>query len=283
MGRQRDLYTKWKRAKQRLRVLFQQPEHTVVVHYSCESFYDRDNNPRSPRVTSIAVRNLDSGQTKSFSIHLVAERRGLLDSIEEHYDKLEREMLQAFYEEVRVCQHCKWLHWNMRDANYGFEALENRMMTLGGRPVVVPEANRFDLARLLVSIYGIGYIQHPRLTKLMERNHVTAKDFLVGADEAIAFEQKQFVKLHQSTLRKVDVLANLAERAHADDLETLSSWWEVNGRSFKAAGEWIREHWLIGAIIVLLGLGTVVARAWPMLSGLFGGNPAVEMPSVRIS
>lgn len=190
MGRQRDLYAKWKHAKQRLSKLFQQPEHTVVVHYSCESFYDRENNPRSPRVTSIAVRNLDSGQTKSFSIHLVAERRGLLDSIEEHYDKLEREMLQDFYEGVRVRQHCKWLHWNMRDANYGFEALENRMMALGGEPVVVPEAHRFDLARLLVGIYGIGYIEHPHLTKLMERNHVTAKDFLVGVDEATAFEQK---------------------------------------------------------------------------------------------
>lgn len=283
MGRQRDLYTKWKRAKQRLSELFQQPEHTVVVHYSCESFYDRENNPRSPRVTSIAVRNLDSGQAKSFSIHLIAERLGLLDSIEKHYDQLEREMLQDFYEEVRVRQHCKWLHWNMRDANFGFEALDNRMKALGGQPVIVPEANRFDLARLLVNIYGKGYIEHPRLTKLMERNHLTAKDYLAGPNEAHAFEQKQFVKLHQSTLRKIDVLANLAERAHASDLDTLSSWWEVNGRSIKAAGEWIREHWLIGAIIVLLGLVTAVARSWPTLSGLFGGNPAVVSPTDRTS
>jgi hypothetical protein len=193
MGKQRDLYAKWKRAKQRLGELFEHPEHTVVIHYSCESFYDRENNPKSPRVTSIAIRNLDSGQTKSFSIHLVAERRGLLDSIEEHYDELEREMLEDYFQEVRVRQHCKWLHWNMRDANYGFEALENRVKALGGEPAIVPEANRFDLARLLVGIYGIGYIEHPRLTKLMERNHITAKDFLVGVDEAAAFEKKQFV------------------------------------------------------------------------------------------
>lgn len=142
MGKQRDLYAKWRRARRQLDELFQHPEHTVVIHYSCESFYDRENNPRSPRVTSIAIRNLDTGQTKSFSIHLIAERRGLLDSMDQHYDQLEQEMLSDFFEEVRVRQHCKWLHWNMRDANYGFEALENRMKVLGGIPVSVPEAIR---------------------------------------------------------------------------------------------------------------------------------------------
>jgi hypothetical protein len=148
MGRQTELYKAWKRAKRRLDELFDQAEHSVIVHYSCESFYDREDNPRSPRITSIAVRNLDSGQTRSFSIHLVAERRGVLDSIDQHYDALEREMLENFCEEVRVRQHCKWIHWNMRDANYGFEALENRLRALGGTPVAaVPEASRHDLSR----------------------------------------------------------------------------------------------------------------------------------------
>jgi hypothetical protein len=269
MGRQRDLYKAWKRAKQQLSDIFQTPEHVVVIHYSCESFYDRDN-PSSPRVTSIAVRNLDTGQTKSFSIHLVAERRGVLDSIERHYDALEREMLEDFFQAVRERQHCKWLHWNMRDANYGFEALENRLKALGGTPVsVVPEDKRVDLSRMLVSIYGVGYISHPRLEKLMERNSITGKDFLTGRQEAEAFENKLFVKLHQSTLRKVDVLANFAGRAHAGDLKTLASWWELNGRSIKAVGEWIREHWLLGAVIAILGLAGAIIRVWPFISGLF--------------
>ena len=91
MGKQREIYKKCRRAQHKLDAVFHQPEHCVVIHYSCESFYDR-KNPRSPRITSIAIRNLESGQTKSFSIHLVAERRGLLDSIEQHYDLLEKEM-----------------------------------------------------------------------------------------------------------------------------------------------------------------------------------------------
>lgn len=270
MGKQRDLYHGWKRAKQQLADVFQTPEHTVVIHYSCESFYDREN-PRSPRVTSIAVRNLDSGQTKSFSIHLVAERRGVLNSIEAHYDDLEREMLEDFFRAVQQRLHCKWLHWNMRDANYGFEALENRLRALGGTPIAtVPEDKRVDLSRILVGIYGVAYISHPRIEKLMEKNSITAKDFLTGKQEADAFESKQFVKLHQSTLRKVDVLANFAGRAHAGDLKTLASWWDLNGRSVKAVGEWLREHWLIGALVALFGLAAAGARAWPWVATLLG-------------
>lgn len=270
MGKQRDLYRGWKRAKEQLNDVFLTPEHSVLVHYSCESFYDRENNPRSPRVTSLAIRNLDSGQTKSFSIHLVAERRNLLDSIDQHYDQLELEMLNDFFAAARERHHCKWLHWNMRDANYGFEALENRVKALGGNPSVVPEERRVDLSRLLVAIYGTGYIGHPRLEKLMEKNHVTGRDFMNGAQEAEAFETKQFVKLHQSTLRKVDVLANLAGRAHAGDLETNSSWWEVNGRSFKAFAEWSREHWAVKAAAALLTLGAAAYKWWPAIAANFG-------------
>ena len=56
--------------------IVERPGDALIVHYSCESFYDR-NDGRTPRVTSIAVRNFDSGQTESFSIHKVAEVRGI--------------------------------------------------------------------------------------------------------------------------------------------------------------------------------------------------------------
>jgi hypothetical protein len=47
------------------------------------------------------VRRLDSGQTLSFSIHQVAEERGVpFDQIEAHYDELERQMLDAFFQHV---------------------------------------------------------------------------------------------------------------------------------------------------------------------------------------
>jgi hypothetical protein len=46
-----------------------------------------------------------------------------------------------------------------------------------------------DLSRPLVELYGVGYIGHPRLEKLIELNHITTGDFMTGKQEAEAFEQ----------------------------------------------------------------------------------------------
>ena len=84
---------KQKIGRAKLESVFADSANTWVIHYSCESFYDRPNGA-SPRITSIAVRQLDSGQTLSFSIHQVAEERGTaFNQIEVHDDDLERQML----------------------------------------------------------------------------------------------------------------------------------------------------------------------------------------------
>lgn len=101
----------------------------------------------------------------------------------------------------------------MRDINYGFKAIEHRYKVLGGQPLTIEDTNKIDLARLLIQCYGVNYIEHPRMEKLLLFNNIQAKDYLKGADEAEAFAQKEYIKLHQSTLRKVDVFADLLNRA----------------------------------------------------------------------
>ena len=126
--------------------LFVEADNCWVVHYSCESFYDRPEG-RSPRITSIAVRKLDTGQTLSFSIHQVAEERRIpFNQIEAHYDQLEREMLDRFYTHVGSHRGMKYIHWNMRDINYGFPAIEHRHRVLGGDPVIIDDDKKIDLA-----------------------------------------------------------------------------------------------------------------------------------------
>ena len=55
----------------------------------------------------------------------------------------------------------KYMHWNMRDINYGFPAIEHRYRVLGGNPVIIDDDKKLDLARLLIDIYGVGYAGHP--------------------------------------------------------------------------------------------------------------------------
>jgi len=82
----------------RLREIDDRRDTTLVIHYSCESFFERPDGS-TPRVTSIAVRNLASGQTESFSIHKVAELKKVpLAQITGHYNQLEKEMLDEFAE-----------------------------------------------------------------------------------------------------------------------------------------------------------------------------------------
>ena len=236
--------------------IFADAANVWTIHYSCESFYDRPEG-RSPRITSIAIRKLDSAQTDSFSIHQVAERQSVpFDEISQRYDELERQMLNEFFDHISHHRGMNYLHWNMRDINFGFAAIEHRYRVLGGEPFVIDDNNKFDLARLLIDIYGVGYIAHPRLQSLMEKNSIQGPHFLSGAQEAEAFENRNFVGLHQSTLRKVDVLTNLACRAHDRILRVNTTWWEMHGGRIRLVLNWFIEH---KAITFLASLASIIA------------------------
>jgi hypothetical protein len=135
----------------------------------------------------------------------------------------------------------------MRDANYGFAAIEHRHRVLGSTPPHVPEDRRRDLAALLIEIYGAGYVGHPRLPKLLDRNKISRLNFLTGQEEAHAFTSGEYVKLHQSTLRKVDVLANIFGRTCDGTLKTDARWHEEYGTSVGGVIEAMTDHWLFKA------------------------------------
>jgi hypothetical protein len=238
-------------------------ENTWVIHYSCESFYDRPNGA-SPRITSIAVRNLKTGQTQSFSIHQRAEREEVaFDQIEASYDDLEKKMLTAFYDFVGRHQGQRYLHWNMRDANYGFAAIDHRFQVLGGSPISIDDNKKFDLARILIDVFGTGYTGHPRLETLLKQNNISPLNFLSGKEEADAFDKKNFVGLHQSTLCKVDVIGNLFYRTADRQLKTNTTWWEMRGGGLRSVVNWIADNKIVALLLGALGL----------LVGILGWHP----------
>ena len=121
MGKASERLRRRREAKKQLTEINKNRNNVLVIHYSCESFYNRLDRT-SPRITSIAVRNLATGQTESFSIHQIAERDKKLsiESINSHYDELEKKMLKDFYDHAEKHKNYTWLHWNMRNINYGF-------------------------------------------------------------------------------------------------------------------------------------------------------------------
>ncbi len=229
----------------------------IVLHYSCESFYDIKDG-RTPRITSIAARNFSTGQTLSFSIHKSAEQsRVPLTQISNRYDELERHMLDEYFEFLRSRHGYTFIHWNMRDINYGFQAIEHRYKVLGGVPYVIDDTKKIDLARELIALFGVRYTPHGvsgRLHSLMELNRITAKDAMTGGEEAVAFENGEYIKLHQSTLRKVDVMANILERVIDGSLKTNSSWIDRTGLHPAVLIELVTEHWIWSVVLFVAGV-----------------------------
>ena len=177
-----------------------------------------------------------------------------MDELDSHYNELEQEMLENFFNLANERKEHKWLHWNMRDENYGFHALELRYKILGGAPYVIQDSNKFDLSRILIGIYGKAYIGHPRLENLMNKNKISPPKFQTGAKEAELFEKKNYVALHQSTLGKTDVLSKVYQLAYESKLKTNANWWEVYGHSVSALMSWFSHHPVIGFGIALLSI-----------------------------
>ncbi len=246
-------------ALEEVKIITSQKKFCYLIHYSCESFYDNING-HSPRITSIAVRHLSSGQTKSFSIHMYAEREGVcIDSFEDKYNQLEKKMLDDFYNFIKIHSNVLWIHWNMRDMHFGFEAIAHRYAVLGGNPVELQHLSLHDLARLLIAIYGENYTEHPRLESIIKHNKISTRDFLTGNKEAEAFQKREYLKLHRSTLRKVDIFSNLLQKVEDRSLKT-----QNNLKLYilypRCWGEKLAQHWLLALLLAIIAIVTFLEQ-----------------------
>ncbi|MBM7846663.1 hypothetical protein [Herpetosiphon giganteus] len=234
----------------------------LIIHYSCESFYDRPAG-YSPRISSIAIKNFSSRQTHSFSIHRIAEfEKVSKDEIEEHYDTLERKMLDEFFIFIKNNKENIYVHWNMRDENYGFQAIYRRYKFLGGKPIIISENQLIDLSHTLINIYGSDYIGHPRIEKLIEKNKISKKNFLTGQQEADAFKDKEYNKLHLSTLYKVDLFANILVKYFEGKLKT-------NNSSLLFKAKELRETPIFQVLEIIAAIGGVVGFIILIINWLF--------------
>ncbi len=274
------------KSRKKLNDIYDDSINAYLIHYSCESFYVAPGQSAvggSTRVTSIAVRNLKSAQTKTWSIHKSAELMGQLQNlsalqgmvaggaapppavIAATLGPLERDMLDGYFAFLSTHTESVFIHWNMRDDNYGFSALEHRYRVLGGQPIVLQDHRKFDLARELVTLYGIKYAPHKsatgrkgRLMSIIEMNKMSDIDALQGADEAAAFLAGQYMKLHQSTLRKVDVLAGIFDRVHDKNIKTNAGFIDKYGIHPVAIVEIAKNNPVVSALIFVPAVGVAL-------------------------
>lgn len=253
-------------ARKRLDDFATYPSNLWSVHYACQNLH-QGQRLGSPRVTAIAARNVGSGETLSFSIQTEAEIAGLGPvQMLARLDTLEGALLDKFADFMTVNRGMRFVHWNMRDATFGFAAIEHRHQVLGGRPVTVPEAQKLDLAKLLVDIYGSGYAGETPLEGLAEKNGISLKAFLRGKEEAEQFERGNYRAVLHSTLAKAKLISDFAELARARTLKTNANWWTLNfGRVREAVEQFDHNPVYAWASIVLTGLSVGFGIVWRAL------------------
>ncbi|MBZ0164627.1 MAG: hypothetical protein K8H74_18180 [Notoacmeibacter sp.] len=228
------------------------PERFYIIHYSCQSLYD-DNDGLSPRITSIAITHYSTEQTLSFSTHAMAEQLHIeRQNVKERFDDIEKELLNEFYKFIRDRRDMYWIHWNMRNLTYGFEHIEHRYRTLTGtEPPVIPVERRINLNEILKSRYGSGYVKDPKMASLMELNGGIHRHFLTGAEEVTAFQNDEFIRMHNSTLCKVGFFHSVIERLTSGKLRTNSRGWGVKlDRLFES--RCAKTIGLVGTIVGIL-------------------------------
>lgn len=257
-----------------LKEILKDKNKSIIIHYSCESFVT--DHGRTPRVTSICMRYLKTAQTKSFSIHLQAQfdKMDFNNLSIEDFDILEKKMLDEFYEFMKNHKDYKWIHWNMRDSNFGFEAIANRYRILNGDSFELDADRRYDLPRILGKIYTYEYeLSSPegRLLNLANRNKITTKDTLKGEDEANAFDKKEYLSLHKSTLRKVDIIDSIIDRAYKNELKVNAKNKNIYGLTILGIFEIVKSNWLL-FVIWTIGFSVLGAAVEPLIQKFFGTN-----------
>lgn len=244
-------YSDYKHADNILRSIEDLPEKYLIIHYSCESFINLGG--KSPKIASISVRQYNNAQTNNFSIHQIAEQLHL-EITDNNYQEIEKKLLDDFFDFVSKRSEKIWLHWNMRDNSFGFGALELRHKVLGGDPVVIDNDKKIDINHLFKQYYGNGYAGDPRIKTLAEKNDFLPKSFLDGEEEAIAFNQHEYVSLAMSTSNKVNIFSSFITAAINKDLKTDVSKWKMRGTNLSGLWATLTSYKVVKAIFWLFNL-----------------------------
>lgn len=242
-------YRDYKDAIKRFENIDHNPEKYFLIHYSCESFINVIDG-RTPRITSIAIKDIDTGQVESFSLHKTAEQKAIpFHEIAEKYDEIEKDMLKEYFAFLKNNKNMFYIHINMRDINYGFKAIEHRGKVLKVAIFALPDSQKIDLGVLLKKRFGDNYIEHPRMDSLCRLNKICSIGYLKGKDEAQAFENHEYVKLHQSTLAKVEMFTNVLKHTINGSLKTRAKWYEIYGLSIQGFFSLINSKWWLKLIL----------------------------------
>lgn len=193
-----------------LRALRATGSPVFAIHYACADLYRANKQP--PSISAIAFEELTSGEVNAYSV---------VDRPSEG----EKHVLSSYFAFLRDHPEARLVHWNMRSADFGFRALENRYahVFVTDAPQTLPSDRMFDIDDLVSLGYGDDFAEHPKLKNLARLNGIQLRAFLDGKDEAERFAKGEHADVRRSVVEKVSMIAKLTRSTLDGTLETKRS------------------------------------------------------------
>jgi len=247
-------------AKKIVEGLKSNPAQALVIHYSRQDLMDNESGIKSPRIVAIMIKSIDGGQHECFAIHHEAEKAGVIpENISDRYEFLEERLLRSFNSFVIANKGYKWIHWDMNDVHFSFEAIRHRYNVLVPESERnfqdIPNHNRINLNSLLKCIYGDNYEKEPHFENLMKTNNggVCKKGFLTIEEEAKAFKNLEFPSILESLRCKVNFLLEIVDKTIGEKLKVSSRYFVNKLRDFVT-------HPITATIALILSLLGIVIK-----------------------
>lgn len=260
--------------RERISQIYTESNRSYIVHYACESFDGALG--AAIRITGIAVRNLKSGQTMSWTIFGEAQRKKRVPTLVQDLDLLERSVLQAFSRHLQKYDDCTFIHWNMRDTKFGFAHLHRRAKALGVKLYSIQDSYKFDLSNAIYKLYGDSHAPTEasdgtkgRIFSIAEINGITRREAISGAEEGKAFAEGDYSKIEGSTLRKLGIFSDIFDKLHRGTFKHTAPWRDTWGLSFSASIYTLRTHWATTTFIFLAAIIGAVIKWWDSLKLIF--------------
>ena len=193
------------------------PSQVFCIHYSQSQTFEDDYGNISPIITCIVIKSLDEAVDKQFAIHFEADKAGIpKDQIQDSYRELELRILKSFNDFVRRNKDCLWVHWDMKNIHFGFEAIKHRYEKIFENTEDfedIPSNKKYNLLLLLEGMYGENFVSgSDRLKAFMTANNDDVDDpkYLSTGRESSDFDEKNFKGVIDSVDCKVEFLKKAA-------------------------------------------------------------------------
>jgi REase_DpnII-MboI len=202
-----------------LREAFERGESILVIHYASGNFYLAKDHP--VEVNCISIVDVSEMSTVSF---------GHSDYKLEDAEEREKGLLTDFYEYLGTHQDARIVHWNMNNADYGFEAIAARYRWLFGNrpPAAFPQARMLDLDSAIEELHGEAYAPHPKLFNLAALNKLSQRYWLKGVEEPDRAASGDYAAVQRSTSEKARAVAKLSRLLLDGELVTQESVGDVS-------------------------------------------------------